>query len=83
MTPAIVSPVPTAVVAGDPRGRRRRLRPLLRRRRLRLPRRPRGLPTVILGPDGENIHGAGEFVYTDEVVEVADIVTDAGARLLD
>jgi acetylornithine deacetylase/succinyl-diaminopimelate desuccinylase family protein len=41
------------------------------------------LPTVILGPDGENIHGAGEFVYTDEVVEVADIVTDAAVRLLD
>ena len=41
------------------------------------------LPTVILGPDGENIHGAGEFVYTDEVVEVADIVADAAVRLLD
>ncbi|MDS0294192.1 M20 family metallopeptidase [Halogeometricum luteum] len=38
------------------------------------------LPTVILGPDGENIHGAGEFVYTDEVVEVADIVTEAAVR---
>ena len=36
-----------------------------------------GLPTVIIGPDGENIHGAGEFVYTDEVVEVADIVVRA------
>lgn len=33
-----------------------------------------GLPTVIIGPDGENIHGAGEFVYTDEVVDVARIV---------
>lgn len=32
------------------------------------------LPTVIIGPDGENIHGAGEFVYTDEVVDVARIV---------
>ncbi|KAB1193371.1 M20/M25/M40 family metallo-hydrolase [Haloferax sp. MBLA0076] len=42
-----------------------------------------GLPTVIVGPDGENIHGAGEFVYTDEVVEVADIVADAAVRLLD
>ncbi|KTG29019.1 M20 family metallopeptidase [Haloferax profundi] len=41
------------------------------------------LPTVIVGPDGENIHGAGEFVYTDEVVEVADIVADAAVRLLD
>ena len=36
-----------------------------------------GLPTVIVGPDGENIHGAGEFVYTDEVVEVARIVAAA------
>lgn len=32
------------------------------------------LPTVIVGPDGENIHGAGEFVYTDEVIDVARIV---------
>jgi succinyl-diaminopimelate desuccinylase len=37
------------------------------------------LPTVIVGPDGENIHGAGEFVYTDEVCEVARIVA-TGAR---
>ncbi|WP_265108398.1 M20 family metallopeptidase [Halosolutus halophilus] len=35
------------------------------------------LPTVIVGPDGENIHGAGEFVYTDEVVDVARILVDA------
>ena len=35
------------------------------------------LPTVIVGPDGENIHGAGEFVHTDEVVEVARIVAAA------
>lgn len=42
-----------------------------------------GLPTVIIGPDGENIHGAGEFVYTDEVVEVTEIVTEAAADLLD
>lgn len=40
------------------------------------------LPTVILGPDGENIHGAGEFVYTDDVVEVTEIVTAAAADLL-
>jgi acetylornithine deacetylase/succinyl-diaminopimelate desuccinylase-like protein len=32
------------------------------------------LPTVIIGPNGENIHGAGEFVYTDEVVDVARVV---------
>ncbi|WP_137283997.1 M20 family metallopeptidase [Halorussus salinisoli] len=40
------------------------------------------LPTVILGPDGENIHGAGEFVYADEVVEIAEIVTEAATELL-
>ncbi|EMA44994.1 M20 family metallopeptidase [Halococcus saccharolyticus] len=41
-----------------------------------------GLPTVIVGPDGENIHGAGEFVYTDEVVDVARIVTAGCVALL-
>ncbi|WP_435197213.1 M20 family metallopeptidase [Natronomonas sp. EA1] len=40
------------------------------------------LPTVIVGPDGENIHGAGEFVYTDEVVEVAELLVAAGEDLL-
>ncbi|MFC4357582.1 M20 family metallopeptidase [Halobium salinum] len=40
------------------------------------------LPTVILGPDGENIHSAGEFVYTDEVVEVTEILVEAAADLL-
>ncbi|WP_336035557.1 M20 family metallopeptidase [Halobacterium yunchengense] len=35
-----------------------------------------GLPTVIVGPDGENIHSAGEFVYTDDVVETARVVAD-------
>ena len=40
------------------------------------------LPTVIVGPDGENIHGAGEFVYTDEVVEVARIVAAGCVHLL-
>lgn len=35
------------------------------------------LPTVILGPDGENIHGTGEFVYTGEVVEIAEIIVAA------
>jgi succinyl-diaminopimelate desuccinylase len=40
------------------------------------------LPTVIVGPDGENIHGAGEFVYTDEVVEVAELLVEAGEDLL-
>jgi acetylornithine deacetylase/succinyl-diaminopimelate desuccinylase-like protein len=41
-----------------------------------------GLPTVIIGPDGENIHGAGEFVHTDEVVEVARIVAAGCLSLL-
>lgn len=41
------------------------------------------LPTVIIGPDGENIHGAGEFVYTDEVVDVACIVAAGCVSLLD
>ncbi|MFD1515346.1 M20 family metallopeptidase [Halomarina rubra] len=40
------------------------------------------LPTVIVGPDGENIHSAGEFVYTDDVVEVARIVTAGAASYL-
>lgn len=38
------------------------------------------LPTVIIGPDGENIHGTGEFVYTDEVVEVARILVSSIAE---
>lgn len=41
-----------------------------------------GLPTVIIGPDGENIHGAGEFVYTEDVTEVAHIVAAGCASLL-
>jgi len=41
-----------------------------------------GLPTVIVGPDGGNVHGAGEFVSTDDVVEVARIVADAASRLI-
>ncbi|WP_256392798.1 M20 family metallopeptidase [Natronoarchaeum rubrum] len=35
------------------------------------------LPTIIVGPDGENIHGAGEFVYTDEVVDVTRMLVEA------
>jgi len=41
-----------------------------------------GLPTVIVGPNGGNVHGAGEFVSTDDVVEVARIVADAASRLI-
>ncbi len=40
------------------------------------------LPTVIIGPDGENIHSAGEFVYTDDVVEVTRILVAAASKLL-
>lgn len=40
------------------------------------------LPTVIVGPDGENIHGAGEFVYTEDVVDVARTVAYAATRLV-
>jgi acetylornithine deacetylase/succinyl-diaminopimelate desuccinylase-like protein len=41
-----------------------------------------GLPTVILGPDGGNIHGAGEWVDVEETVEVAEILTDGIAEVL-
>ena len=41
-----------------------------------------GLPTVIVGPDGGNIHGAGEFVYTDEVVETARLIAEAVGTLI-
>ncbi|MGM0397497.1 MAG: M20 family metallopeptidase [Halobacteriota archaeon] len=40
------------------------------------------LPTVIVGPDGENIHGAGEFVYTDDVLDVARTVAHAATHLV-
>jgi len=38
------------------------------------------LPTIIVGPDGENIHGAGEFVYTDEVVDVTRMLVEAAGE---
>ncbi|MFC4439522.1 MULTISPECIES: M20 family metallopeptidase [Natrialbaceae] len=41
------------------------------------------LPTVIVGPDGENIHGAGEFVHTDEVVDVARILVASATEFLE
>lgn len=41
-----------------------------------------GLPTVILGPDGGNVHGAEEFVYTEDVIEVARIIADGTFRLV-
>ncbi|MCU4975627.1 M20/M25/M40 family metallo-hydrolase [Halobacteria archaeon AArc-m2/3/4] len=40
------------------------------------------LPTVIVGPDGENIHGAGEFVYTDDVVDVTQILVDGALEFV-
>lgn len=41
------------------------------------------IPTVIIGPDGDNVHRSGEYVYTDEVVAVAQIVADAAAAWLE
>lgn len=41
-----------------------------------------GLPTVILGPDGGNIHRAGEYVDVDETVEVARILAAGAVELL-
>ncbi|MFB6268099.1 MAG: M20 family metallopeptidase [Halodesulfurarchaeum sp.] len=40
------------------------------------------LPVVILGPGGGNVHAAGEFVYTDEVVDIARIVASGTASLV-
>jgi acetylornithine deacetylase/succinyl-diaminopimelate desuccinylase-like protein len=42
-----------------------------------------GLPTLIVGPDGANVHGAGEYVYTDDVVDTARIVADATGRIVE
>jgi acetylornithine deacetylase/succinyl-diaminopimelate desuccinylase-like protein len=41
-----------------------------------------GLPTVILGPDGGNIHTAGEHVDVGETVEVARILAAGAVGLL-
>jgi len=40
------------------------------------------IPTVILGPDGGNIHGAGEWVDLDETVEVARILAGGAVDVL-
>jgi len=40
------------------------------------------IPTVILGPDGDNVHGAGEWVDVDETVEVARILAAGAVELL-
>ena len=42
-----------------------------------------GIPTVIVGPDGANVHGTGEYVYLDEVVETAELVADATSRIIE
>ena len=41
-----------------------------------------GLPTVILGPDGENVHSAGEWVDVEETVEVARILAAGAVELV-
>jgi acetylornithine deacetylase/succinyl-diaminopimelate desuccinylase-like protein len=40
------------------------------------------IPTVIFGPDGRNIHGAGEWVDLDETVEVARVLAAGAVELL-
>ncbi|EMA03106.1 M20 family metallopeptidase [Haloferax denitrificans] len=42
-----------------------------------------GIPTVIAGPDGANVHGTGEYVLVDEVVETARLVADATRRIIE
>lgn len=41
-----------------------------------------GLPTVILGPDGGNVHAAGEWVDVQETVEVTEILAAGMVELL-
>lgn len=41
-----------------------------------------GLPTVILGPDGGNIHMAGEYVDVEDTVQVARILAAGAVELL-
>ncbi|ELY38882.1 M20 family metallopeptidase [Natronorubrum tibetense] len=40
------------------------------------------IPTVIVGPDGDNVHSTGEYVETDDVVMVARLVADTAAAWL-
>ncbi|MCO8254893.1 M20 family metallopeptidase [Haladaptatus sp. AB618] len=42
-----------------------------------------GIPTVIVGPSGANVHGTGEYVQLDGVVETAQVVSDAVSRLVE
>ncbi|MFB6282705.1 MAG: M20 family metallopeptidase [Halobacteria archaeon] len=39
-------------------------------------------PTVILGPDGENIHSSGEYVKIKDVIDVTEVIVDAGEEYL-
>jgi succinyl-diaminopimelate desuccinylase len=41
-----------------------------------------GVPTVIVGPNGGNIHGAGEWVDLDETVDVARVLVAGAVELL-
>jgi acetylornithine deacetylase/succinyl-diaminopimelate desuccinylase-like protein len=41
-----------------------------------------GLPTVILGPDGGNIHEAGEYADVEDTVDVARILAAGAVELL-
>lgn len=40
------------------------------------------IPTVILGPNGGNIHAPDEFVYVDQVIEATKVYTVLGLDLL-
>lgn len=41
-----------------------------------------GLPTVIIGPDGGNVHNAGEYVSTEDTVHTTQIIADTARNLL-
>lgn len=40
------------------------------------------IPTVIVGPDGGNIHSSGEFVYTEDICDITAMLVEAGQELL-
>lgn len=40
------------------------------------------IPTVILGPDGGNVHGAGEWVDVEETIDVTKILAAGAVELL-
>ena len=41
------------------------------------------IPTVIVGPNGANVHRTDEYVQLDEVVETAQVVADTISRLVE